>query len=367
MSFTSEYPEQRYILPRVTVRREVLLPNDVYGTLLVREGQRVEINTILARGQLPSHHYIVEAASALGLRNPDDLNAMMLAEVGDMVIAGDAIAGRNPRRGARALAPVDGVIVGLDRGRIILREAPEEVDLVAGMQGFVVEVRPRRGAVIQATGAVLQGVWGNNQRAVGAIRMEPPDGLEFIQGSEINLEWRGAIVISRTALGPTAFAIMEEQDIAGVIAPSMDSTLIDAALSFNRAILLTEGFGAQRMSVAVQGFLSRLLEENINVRGSLDAVLPGMLEARRPELLVNLPVRSGEDEPRSPRSADRLRAGMSARVTMPPYQGQTVTIEEIPRNPVQIDGGMRMRIARVQLAGGESITVPIANLEVFAG
>jgi hypothetical protein len=367
MSFTSEYPEQRYVLPHATLRREVLLPNGVYGTLLVRDGQRVEVNTILARGQLPSHHHIVEAARALGLKNPDDLNAMLVVEMGDVVVRGDVLAGRHPNRGARAFAPVEGVVVGVDRGRIIVREAPEEVDLLAGMQGFVVELRPRRGAVIQATGAVLQGVWGNNQRAVGAIRMEPSDGLEFIQGNDLSVDWRSAIVITRNGLGPTALAVMEEQDIAGVIAPSMDSTLIDAALSFNRAILLTEGFGNQRMSITVQSFLQQLLNEHLNVRGSLDAVLPNLLESRRPELLVNIPVRSGEDDPRAPRSADRLRAGMQVRVTVPPYQGQTVTIEEIPRNPIQIDGGMRMRIAHVQLPGGDSATVPIANLEVFAG
>lgn len=362
MSFSAEYPQQRYLLPRATVRRELLLPGGTYGMLLVSEGQRVEVNTVIARGQLPSYHHLVDAADILKLRNPADLEAIVSVSVEEFVEAGQALTSR----GRRVRSPVDGIVASITDGRIIIREQPGEVELIAGMPGFVVEVRPRRGAVIQTAGAVMQGVWGNNQRAVGAIRMEPDEGLELIQGDDINLRWRGAIVVTRQPLSELGLQVMEEQDIAGVVAPSMDSTLLNAAMSFSRAILLTEGFGEARMGVAVQNFLTEIIENNPNIRGSLDAVQPSVMEARRPELLMNIRLRDSE-EPRPPRTADRLRPGMSVRVTSPPYVGQSGVIEAVPAQPEQIDGGLRVPVVHLRLTAGEIVTIPIANVELFAG
>ncbi|MEL7233378.1 MAG: hypothetical protein AAGK74_02700, partial [Chloroflexota bacterium] len=212
----------------------------------------------------------------------------------------------------------------------------------------------------------VQGIWGNGKRAIGAMRVEPEDGLEFIQGDSINLEWRGAIVLSRRPLTEIGMGIMEEQDIAGVIAPGMDSTLIGAAMQMDRAIMLTEGFGESRISLSVLNFITETIEENRNIRGTLDAVTPDPLEARRPELIMNIAVREG-NEPPPPRTIDRLRNNMRVKVTTPPYTGQVGTIVDLPLTPTRIEGGIRTYVATVQLTSGERLNVPIANLEVFAG
>jgi hypothetical protein len=305
---------------------------------------------------------MVDAAEILNLRHPEDLEAIVEVTIGDAVDEGQVLTSR----GRRVRAPVDGVVVAIDGGRIVIRENPLELDLVAGMPGFVVEVRPRRGAVIQTSGAVLQGVWGNGKRAVGAIQMEPDDGLELIQGDDIDMRWRGAIVVTRRPLSELGMQIMEEQDIAGVVAPSLDSTLMHAALNFGRAILLTEEIGDIRMSVAVQNFLTDILEESPNLRGSLDAVEPSVMEARRPELLMNVQQRAGED-PRPPRAVDRLRPGMSIRVTRAPYAGQSGVVEGLPEQAAAVEGGLRVPVASVRLTTGEVVTIPIANVEAFAG
>ena len=362
MTFYVEYPQQRYVVSTVTIQREVLLPNDVRGILNVREGQQVEINTIIARGQRPARHHIVEAAKKLRLRKPEQLNELLTVAVGDPVTTGDPLTTR--RR--RVVSPVDGTVAGIEGGRIIVREEAEEVEVIAGIQGWVIQLIPRRGVVIQASASVVQGVWGNNRRAVGAIRVEPEEGLELIQGDSINLEWRGAIVLTKRPLSEIGMRIMEEQDIAGVIAPSMDSTLLGSAVQFERAIMLTEGFGEARMSVVVQNFIADTIENNRNIRGTLDAVTPNPLEIRRPELMMNVITREGQ-EPPAPRTVDRLRKGMQVKVTRFPYTGQMGTIVEIPQTPVQIDGGIRTAVARVQLTSGDTVNVPIANLEVFAG
>ena len=365
MTFASEYPELRYMLPNAAVRREVLLPGGVKGTLAVRQGQRVDMNTVIARGQLPSRHYIVEAAEQLRLRSPDDLTALLLVGEKENVEAGQVIAGRNPNRGRRVRSPVTGRVASVDAGRIIVRAEPEEIDLLAGMPGRVVAVRPRRGAVIETNGALLQGVWGNNQRSVGAIRWEPEDGLEMIQGDALNLDWRGVIVITRKPLAYTGLAIVDEQDIAGVIAPSMDATLLELASNFNRAIMLTEGFGDRRMSAQVASFLNTILEAHSALRGTLDAVMPDALQYRRPELVMSVGTLASQPQP--PKIGERLRPGTPVRIVTPPFVGQTGRIESAEGMSAQLEGGLRVGVADVRLSGGEVVRIPIANLEAFAG
>lgn len=366
MSFAAEYPEQRYILPKTTVQRAVLLPEGVMGTVAVREGQAVEMNTVIARGRLPAYHHIVDAAVDLRLRNPDDVEVFLLAKPGEQVQAGQVIAGRNPNRGRRAFSPADGMIAGVANGRIVVREFASAVEVVAGMRGFVTEVRRRRGAIIQTVGAVLQGIWGNGQRAVGAIRMEPEDGLDFIRGDEINMRWRGSIVVTRDPLTELGLSVMDEQDMAGVIAPSMDATLLDTVVGYNRTVMLTEGFGLGRMSAPTYSFLEETVTANQNIRGTLDAVLPGLAQARRPELIMTVQTRSGE-EPPPPKTVRRLRPGMQVRVVRPPFAGQTGRVDEVLETLFSLEGGLRVPAARVTLTNGETTSIPIVNLELFAG
>src|SRR5210317_1829453 len=125
MTFASKYPDVRYIVSNTTFNRSCFLPEDVHGKVLVQKGERVDNNTIIAQGETVAHHSIVEAAELLRLRKPQDLGALMLVEIGDTVEEGQVIAGSNPKRGRRAFAPVDGVVVGVDAGRVIIREKSE--------------------------------------------------------------------------------------------------------------------------------------------------------------------------------------------------------------------------------------------------
>lgn len=366
MATRTEYADQRYIMRRVAMRREVLLPDDTTGTPTVQVGSRVDPGDVVARGFAPSRHHIVNAAEALRLRNPADLNALMLVEIGDQVTEGQAIAGRNPTRGRRALSPVEGVLVAVTNGRMIIRAVPEKIELQAGIRGEVVELYNRRGVVIQTSGAVVQGVWGNERRAVGRLRMEPADGIEFVEGDAINLEYRGAIVITKNPLAYTSLVIIQEQNIAGVIAPSMDSSLMPAVLELDRAVLLTEGFGDMPMSTVVVSMLTNLLDGQPNLQATLDAVMPSALGARRPEMLVNVPIKEGE-RPRTPRTEQQIAPGVAVRVTRAPYTGQTGKVTAVLDVPKPLENGLRVPGAIVEFAGGESVLVPTANLEIFAG
>jgi hypothetical protein len=353
------YPDQRHLLEMTTIRRERLLPEDAIGRVEAREGTTVNLRDTVARGVVSSRYIILEAAEFLRLKNPDDLLDQLVVEVGDPVDIKTPLAG-SAKRGKRLLSPVKGIVAEVDNGRIILQVAPEEVQLEAGVDGQVVAVTPGRGVTIETVGAIAQGVWGNNRRVIGALRVEPEDGLESIYGDELDLQYRGAIVVTKRPLRETGLLILESQSLGGIIAPSMDADLLPQALAAAGAIMLTEGFGPIRMSATVFNLLN-----NFNGRqATLDATLPDRWSAKRPEIILNPSARAQQRPPR-PNIDLTLNPGSTVRLTRPPNAGQVGRIVNLPKTPYLLENGLRVLCAQVELVTGGVVMVPLANLEVF--
>ncbi|MBL8160981.1 MAG: hypothetical protein JNJ61_03280 [Anaerolineae bacterium] len=353
------YPDQRYLLESTTIRRERFLPENVIGRAEVRDGASVNLRDIVARGRLPSPYIIVEAAEFFRLKDPDELKGLMMVEVGETVEFKTPLAQTSKKR-QRLLSPDAGVVVFIGDGRIIIQTSPETLDLEAGLDGQVVGVQAGRGVTIETFGGLVQGVWGNGGRTIGILKIEPEDGLESIYGDQLNIEYRGAIVVTRKPLRATGLMVMEDQGIDGVIAPSMETDMLPQVQGGKQTVLLTEGFGSMRMSVAVMNLLTSLAGR----QALLDAVQPSRWDARRPEVVINP---SGRQTARPPRpNIDLvLQPGTMVRLTRAPNAGSTGQIIDLPKMPNLLENGLRVQCAQVQLLTGEKVTVPLANLEVF--
>lgn len=360
MSYGIYFPDQRHALTLTTIRRERLLPHEALGEVEAREGERLDLRDVVARGPLPTRYRILEAAAFFGLKRPSDLNKLLLVAEGDAVEAGQPLAGKAKGRGRRLLSPFAGEVAHIGEGRIIVAEAPDVVELEAGLSGTVIEVRERRGIVIETTGAVLQGVWGNGKVSVGPLIMEPDGGLENLVASAIDIQYRGAILVTRTTLTAAGLQATEAMNLAGVVAPSMSPRLLDAARGQAAAILLTEGFGNMRMS----GYNVNFLDGLAGKQATLDGVQPDRLEARRPELVVNVPTRASERPP-EPNANTAVRAGTTVRLTRGDSAGQVGQVIHLPKTPYSLENGLRLLCVQVQLAAGGTVFVPLANLEVI--
>ena len=358
--FSTILPSQRLIMPYTRVKREVLLPNNLVGTVLVRRGQQVDPHTIIARGNRTTQHHVIDCAEELGLRRKTDLADLLQIKIGDVVEKDEVLAGQDIKRGKRSFSPVAGQVVAIEDGTVIIRQTIESVELLAGMRGVVTDVRPGRGIVMETIGALLQGVWGNNRRAVGSLRLEPERGIEMLQGSTLQNEWSGTIMVTRRPIKAITLLQLDQLRISGLIAPSMDSTLMNVALQLDQAILLTEGFGEMRMSNVVQSMITRFEKSQV----TLDAVLPSLTESRRPEALIA--VRGTERaNPREPLSTSEVRVGTPVRVIREPYQGQTGKIVEVGRSSIPLANGLRVPIALVEMPSGDIEPIPMTNLEIF--
>lgn len=349
------FPEQRHLLPLTLIRRERLLPDGITGELQVKAGSRVSMRDVVARGQEPAPYVLINAAEFFRLRPNADLAPLLQVAIGDLVGQGQVIAQRRRRK---LLSPVDGYVRRVEQGRIIMQEQPVSIDLEAGLNGTVVDVRKGRGVVIETYGAVLQGVWGNNRRAIGTLRPEPRAGLESFLFDAIDTQYRGAIVFTRRSLTAPVLTLIEEQGFSGVIAPSMEPDMLEMAMKAATALLLTEGFGSQRMSNANSAFL-----EGFDGRqATMDALLPEPMEMRRPEVVINVPLT--DNRPPAPNVNMALQLGMTVRLTRGGAPGVTGTVVDLPKVPILLENGLQVFCAQVEINTGEKLMVPLANLEV---
>jgi hypothetical protein len=344
------------MLPLTLIRRERVLPEDTEAQVESAVGSRVGLRDIIARGSAPAPYTLIDAMRFFKLKKPEDLKPLLEVSVGDIVSATQTLAAKGRRR---LVSPLVGRVAAVDAGRIIIQAAAETVELDAGLNGQIVEVRKGRGVVIETFGAVLQGVWGNNRRTVGTLRIDPPNGIENVDPDAIDIQFRGAIIVTRRSLTSDLMQGMVELNLAGLIAPSMETDMIKEAVSVRGAILLTDGFGPQRMNTPTYQFF----DEMDGRQATLDAVMPAPVELRRPEVIINVPLHP-QERPSAPLTNVSLQQGMQVRVI---HGGGAVTFGEViglPKTPVLLDNGLRVQCAQVEMVTGEKLMVPLANIEV---
>lgn len=349
------YPDQRFVSDLATLYREVMLPDEALGDVIVREGQAVDIRENVARGMIASRHIIIEAARELRLKDRDALEHALDVTFNTRVEVGQVIASNGNRE---VTAPVTGVLVHVTEGRIIMQEMPEIFNLEAGVRGDVVRVYPGRGVAIEAVGAVVQGVWGNGGSVISTLQMEPPGGIERLSQGGLDTTFKGMVVVTQSPLNRAMIDVAIERGFAGLIAPSMDASLMPLLTDVELHVMLTEGFGQIRMSRAI----IQLLEDFDGQQLTLDAFQPQRWSSRRPELVIN--IRTME-EVAAPDWRLALQKGMRVRISREPHMGATGNIVSLLPRPVLLDNGLRVAAAGVDLhATGEIVVIPLANLEL---
>ena len=354
------YPDQRYAAQFTIISRDCVLPEESQGNIRVAEGNRVDIKDVVAAGTMPSAHVIIDGLAFFGLKKPDALIPYWRVEVGDFIDEQDLLAAKNPKRGKRLFSPVRGRVMKIEHGRIILQKQPEQVEIPAGLRGRVSNVVPGRSATIEATGAQVQGIWGNNRRTSALMRVEE-DGTILQLEDEFSLMYKGVILVTQNPIGLDELKMMQDRGLGGIIAPSMDIHLRQRALDLHGAVLLTEGFGKMRMSRTTFNLFGQFDSKQVTI----DTYMPTRWETRYPQVIVNISDKSREEQPTRPNPSLALRTSMNIRITREPYLGQTGRIKELYKTPTLLTNGLRVLCAQVELIAGETVIVPLTNLEVL--
>lgn len=363
-----------------TVRKARLLP--MRGEVLVEKGQAVEAHTAVARAELPGNVHPVNVVNRLGIA-PAEIRRYMLKNVGDAVNAGEPIAQTSPWLKflrTTCASPVGGTIQGISdvTGQVMVQEPPRRLELSAYVRGRIVDVMPEEGAVVETRASLVQGIFGIGGEGSGPLAV-PVAGPDQVMDEEAAArDWRGAVIVAgasvtaemvRAAARGGASAIVA----GGIAAQELYDMLgyevgvaITGAERVGLTMVITEGFGTIAMAAGTFSLLKSLEGRLASVNGATQ-IRAGV---QRPEIIIPLdgavPVRDEEGAATGAApAADGLRAGDAVRLIREPHFGLIGRISELVPELQPIETEARVRVMRIRLDDGRTVTVPRANVEVI--
>lgn len=344
-----------HIVGLTSIIRERYLP--ISGTVLVHPGQKVSPMDVIAETHLSRKHVRLEVARILKL-SPASADRRIKCSVGDELAAGAEIAvgtGVFPRS---VRTPREGRVAAVGGGQVLLETGDTKLEVRAVIPGTVIGVVAHKGAVVQTSGALIQGIWGNGRVDSGLLvnLNENPDGVLAVEKIDVNL--RGSILLGGMLKDPAVLDAAAALPVRGLILSSMPASLIQKACEMNYPILVTDGFGPLPMNSAAYRLLSTNAKRDVVI---LNAEIFDRYTGARPEAIIPLPI---SIELPVPNEIDHPAVGMFVRMRRPPFMGRIGSIVSIKPGLTSLPSGLRAPAAEIKLENNEIIIVPLVNLEV---
>ena len=343
----------KHILPLTFVRRARMLP--VAGTILVRTGQKVNASDVIAQANLPSKHQLLDIRRGLGIPKVADAERAIIRKEGDHLEKGDTIAESEGMFARLVRAPAACDVVLISGGQVLLRLQSTALELKAGMTGVVGDLIPERGAFIETTGALVQGVWGNRRMDSGGLVLVAKSKTDELTRASLDVGMRGAVILAGHCNNPEALQVGLEMQLRGLILASMSSNLVPLANKLNYPIMVVEGFGNLSMSEQAMRLLSSSEKRDASVNALFDPKT-----GERPEIVIPLPANA-----EAAVETDHFAPNQIVRVVGAPYTGRIGTLVQLRPGLAVLSNGIKAPAADVQLDSETRVVIPLANLEVL--
>ena len=343
-----------HVLPLATIVRERTLP--VAGKVNAHVNQRVNPTDVVAEASFAREHVLFDVARTFGV-STSAADKMIRVNTGDRVMQGAMVAESGGLIPRTIKAPRAGRVMIVGGGQVLMEVGDTRVELRAGLPGVVTQVLPERGVIIQTAGALIQGVWGNGRIDNGLMvnLLQKPD--DVLTAERLDVSLRGSVILGGHVRDLETLRAAGELPVRGLILSSLLSPLIVSAYQMRYPIMVTDGFGAIPMNSAA----FRLLTTNDKREVTVNAEHFDRYHGNRPEVIIPLPVST---EPPEPNSYEPFNAGQTVRLRRPPGIGMIGTISSLPAGLSVLPSGLRAQVAEVKLEDGETVLVPLVNLEV---
>jgi hypothetical protein len=359
------------------VRRERRLP--LKGEVLVRVGDAVGPDTVVARSELPGNVQTVNLAARLAV-DPAQVAGTLLRPLGSAVRAGEVIASARALFGLmknQVTAPADGTLESVSSvtGQLLLREPPIPVEINAYVRGNVAEVLAGEGVVVESRGALVQGIFGVGGETFGAVAIATAHPHEPLAAAALRPEHRGAVVVGGSHVAYATVLRARELGVAALVVGGFDDqdlrqllgrdlgVAITGQEELGLTLVLTEGFG----HIAMAGRTWELLSASAGRVASVSGATQIRAGVMRPELLIphDGPVGAA---PVAAEGTGSLEIGSAVRVIRQPWFGRLGRVAELPSELRALDTEALVRVLVVEFGDdGTRATVPRANVERIAG
>jgi hypothetical protein len=332
------------------------LPNG--GVHKVGPSQHVKALEVLGAAEVSKEHRLIDLAEILNV-SPQRAEAYLLKEVGEQVEAGEVLAVRRGLRKRRATAPIDGTIVYVGDGQLIIEGARVRQEVYSSIPGRVVEIEPGEYVTVETGGVAVQIAWGHGGAVWGTVRVMDSEPSLTADPARLNIDHRGAIVIIGAPLSEEFLKAAIDIRVKGLLASSMHARLVPLVVEAGFPVGLTQGFGHLPMNTQ----LLTLFNTYNGHEAAFDMPDPQNWREKRPEIII--PLSSHQNAPEARPSALVLKAGRKVRVLQNPYLGEIGTVTALSDSPHRLGSGLWMPGALVEMPSGETVYVPLTNLELL--
>lgn len=358
------------------IRKERRLP--LPGEILVKVGEEVKGEDIVAKTYLPGNVQTVNVAGLLNIP-PEDIKEVMIKKEGEDVEKDEVIAFTKSFFGlfkSYVRSPVKGKIESISEitGQVIIREPPQPVQVTAYIDGIVKEIIQNEGVVIETYASLVQGIFGIGGETRGILKVVVSNPNEVLTEKEINEDCKGRILIGGSLVTIEALKKAREMGAKGIVVGGIEDETIKNFLGYdigvaitgqencNLTLIITEGFGRMRMAERTFSLLSSLEGKIASMNGATQ-IRAGVI---RPEVIVVKKDGFNKDTDKDAfKYSQGLEIGTPVRIIREPYFGMIGKVVSLPVELQNIETESYVRVLEVELEDKRRVIIPRANVEII--
>jgi len=363
------------VLAQTELTKERRLP--LPGEILVKKGDRVHAEQVAARTNLPGNVQTLNIAGLLGVL-PDEIEDAMLKKL-DTSVEKDEIVAQN--KGLFGLfkssvrSPINGTIENISKitGQVIMREPPIPVEVIAYIDGEVIDIIKNEGVMIKTRGSFIQGIFGIGGETIGELAMATNDPGTVLTEKEIRNDFADKIIIGGSMITFDALEQARQVGVKGVVVGGIEDQDLKKFMGYDigvaitgseqvgLTVIATEGFGKLQMAQRTFDLLKSLTGKKASINGATQ-IRAGVM---RPEVIVPLGLNTEYKKTADISAGSGLDIGMSVRIIRQPHFGAIGTVKDLPIELAEIETEAHVRVLTVQLENKEIVTLPRANVEII--
>ncbi len=356
-----------------TIVKERRLP--LKGEVVVKTGDSVEAKQIVAKTDLPGNAHPVNCAGQLGVV-PADIEEHLTVKVGDKIKKNETVAMSKSFFGlfkSRVNSPISGVLESASpiTGQLILREPPIPVEISAYIDGVVKNIFPQEGVSVETIGTLIQGIFGIGGERYGKIKIAVNSADDILKADMISADHKDCIIVGGGRVELEAYHKATEVGAVAIVVGGMYNLNLKKFLGYEQGVaitghedlavtlVLTEGFGNISMAHRTFDLLTEHDGRNASVSGATQ-IRAGVI---RPEVII--PLEQSETGKREIKETGGLEIGHTLRVIRQPYFGKLGKVTALPTELRELETGAKVRVLELELAEGDKIVLPRANVEII--
>ncbi|MEO0088920.1 MAG: hypothetical protein ABIK56_00105 [candidate division WOR-3 bacterium] len=358
------------------IRKERRLP--LPGEILVKIGEEVKGEDIVAKTYLPGNVQTVNVAGLLNIP-PEDIREVMIKKEGDEVEKDEVIAYTKSFFGlfkSYVRSPVKGKIENISEitGQVIIREPPQPVQVSAYIDGVVKEIIQKEGVIIETYASLVQGIFGIGGETRGILKIVASNPNEVLTEENINEDCKGKILVGGSLVTSEALKKAREFGVKGIVVGGIEDETIKNFLGYdigvaitgqencNLTLVITEGFGRMKMADRTFSLLKSLEGKTASINGATQ-IRAGVI---RPEVIVVQ--KDGVNKSKRENSfnySQGLEIGTPVRIIREPYFGMIGKVVSLPVELQKIETESYVRVLEVELEDKRRVIIPRANVEII--